>query len=704
MDDKKKLLKESFEKIDVPESLLPENIEKKLNAADEADSKNKTGVVRLLAMAATVALVVIAGFGVHRVMTPDDAYDTASTDPSEVAADSEADANKDSGANADENITAKTDEDSVVIDGVMHSAKDYDEITAFVEKAKEQYEDSITIGIYGGVMKNGDDMELSAIAGSAAVDSAAAESAEESAEDSTYSDTNVRTEGVDEGDIVKTDGSYIYQRTDSNNVRIVELDNGKMKELATISPAADKEAYVRELYVDSDRLIIICEVYETQLSNIDGSYETQESESDGPVSNYSYVRSTQSVQVITYDISDRKSPREKGTVSIDGYYRSSRYTDGYVYVMTSYGEPIMYYCYNGYSDDISTDEIIPKVNGKDIDAKDIMLPEEVKNEPFCVITGIDAENPSEVTCTKAVMGYVDNMYVSAGSIYFYSLDYSGSYEKTVIVKFSYDKGQIAPKCATSVKGSIDDSFCIDENEDGSLRVATTVWNDDGELESSLYVYDKNLKKTGSIVDFAGNEGVKSCRFVGDVGFVVTFRNTDPLFAIDLSDPYDPKIISELTLPGFSEYLHLWSDGLLFGMGFNADEETGGTENIKLSMFDISNLAKTKEVAKKSIDADDADVLYGNYKSLLISPDKGIIGFQCYDYGDEKNDWETTGYYNVYTYSEKSKSFGLALSIKLDDAFGSTARGLFSGDYFYLIESGRITSYSMPDFEKVSRIR
>ncbi len=675
MEDKKKMIKETLEKVEVPDSLLPENMEKKLDEADQKTAGKRMNYrrVKTLAMVASFALVLFVGIGVQKIKIANETFDSAAS--VETALES-----------TDGASVSIENEETYGIEGILHSAEDYDEITDAIKKAGKEYEKNQTInGMKEFFLGNGKYE-------TAVTEDAVEESASEAKTSGAYSDTNVRTEGVDEGDIVKTDGDYIYQCISANRIRIVKLNYGSMEQICTLSPDDEGSGYIREMYLDGNRLILICDSTQTEMKN-----------GKKGLLDYSYTETTQSVCVITYDISDKSSPKKKGVVSVDGTYRSSRYKDGYVYLMTTYGEPIYYYCYDKKYEDIAAEDVIPKVNGDYITAEDILLPEEMNNEPFFVITSVDIKKPLEVKDTKAVMGYVNDMYVSGDSLFFYTQDYSSGYDQTTIVKFVYKNGNILPKAATTVNGTIDDSFSIDENDEGYLRVATTFWNENWELESSLYVFDKNLKRTGCIENFADNEGVKSCRFLGDIGFVVTFRNTDPLFALDLSDPYDPKIISELTLPGFSEYLHSWSGDLLLGMGFDADEDTGRVGEVKLSMFDVSDLKETKEITTKILDVDGADILDGDYKSLFISPKKGFLGFRCYDWGDEENDWNTEGYYKVFSYSKEDEAFEERLSVSMDCAYDSSVRGLYAGDYFYLVNGKTITAYDLDTFKEVSEL-
>ena len=676
MEDKKKLLKDSLEELEIPESLLPENIEKKLEEADKkvAFKKKPARKWKRAVIAASFGLVVLLGISIPQVIK------TGETDVTESATETAMESTD--GASVPET-------ESYDIDGVLHTAKDYDEITDILKKAKKEYKRQQLDGTLRGFFEK-DVVYETAVTEDAAEDSAAKTSGAD------YSNTNVRTEGVDEGDIVKIDGNYIYQRYPADEVRMIRINDGKMEEVSTISLDDDGSGFIHEIYLDGDKMMIVYDWTKTEMKN-----------GKKGVLDYSYADTSYSVCVATYDISDKTAPKKCGVITVDGTYYSSRYSDGHVYVMTTFGQPIFYYCYGETYNDLETEDLIPRVNEELIGAQDILLPDETKNEPFFVVTSCDTNHPSEVVDTKAVMGYVDQVYVSTDAIYFYSNEYTKSgYNETTIVKFAYEKGKVIPKTATTVRGSIDDSFCIDEDAKGYLRVAVTAQNENWEMESSLYVFDKNLKQTGSIKDFAGNEGIKSCRFLGDVGYIVTFRNTDPLFALDLSDPYNPQIASELTLPGFSEYLHSWNKDLLFGMGYDADEKTGRVGNVKLSMFDVSDLNKTSEVTTKILnDATGASVLYGDYKSLLIDPKKNLIGFYCDNgYWDDDDNWHSEGYYKVFEYSYTEGTFLEMLSVKLESSYDTTIRGLYSGDYFYLVNNEEITSYKLYTYEEVAKLK
>lgn len=134
-----------------------------------------------------------------------------------------------------------------------------------------------------------------------------------------------------------------------------------------------------------------------------------------------------------------------------------------------------------------------------------------------------------------------------------------------------------------------------------------------------------MKTIGKIENLADNEEIKSARFMGDTGYFVTYRNTDPLFSADLSDPTKPKIIGELKITGFSEYLHFYGENKLLGIGWETDPDTGSIEGLKCSMFDITDPSDVKEIDRivlKNVSICDA---LSNYRAILASPDKNLFG-------------------------------------------------------------------------------
>lgn len=480
-----------------------------------------------------------------------------------------------------------------------------------------------------------------------------------------YSETNLRELGVDEGDLVKTDGEYIYIMKRDSSVKIIRADGTEMALITALEPENLSES-VRDMYVSGNTLVMVT-----------GGSRTSMVESGKDVyvtKSYNYAKTE------TYDITDRSAPKRIGSAEQEGNYRSSRKAGDYIYLFTQYRPQI--------EDTRVESEIMPLVNGEYLEADDIYVPESLEYTDYLVIGSVNLNDPSKTVSHKAVVSGADNFYVSSSSIFIYNQSYATGEQKTEILKFGYEDGQIWGVGACSVQGYLNDTFSIDEYKN-NLRVLATRW--DSQNINSLYVFDEKMQPIGKIDDIAPGETIRSARFMGDTGYFVTFRNTDPLFSVDLSDPSNPKILGELKVTGFSSYLHDYGDGKLLGIGYEADEETGMNTGVKLSMFDVSDPANVKEIKRYTIkDAEYVPAL-SNYKAVMISPQKNLFGFVC------------DGNYLVFTYDAQD-GFRNLLSYNLmegeDESGGyywykfEDVRGLFIEDTFYLTDTGEVRAFDM----------
>lgn len=557
------------------------------------------------------------------------------------------------------------------------SAKDYDEIYEYIQA--EQRQAGIQARSADGAVEdsaaNTAESESSADGGNASYNGSAG---------SGYSDTNVREEGVGEADIVKTDGKRLYIAA-GQKIEIVGIESSDMEELSEIN--LEDDSYVSELYVQGDRLIALYTRTE---------YDDGETGYDGFYCDYTCAD--------VYDISDGANPEKLGTISQSGYYNTMRVRDGYAYVISSF-----------YPDTAAarsdTRAYVPEVQGAVLDAEDIYMPQRRMGSQYTVISAFSLKDPSEKTDSKAVFGSSGLCYVSAENIYitesYYESDDS-DVTQTAIRKVAYDQGTLKGVGQTKVNGTLDDSFSIDEYE-GYLRLVTTVTsvsgNGDGLLSgivadsaqkkrqdsNSLYVLDENLSVTGEIHDLAKDERVYSARFMGATGYFVTFRQVDPLFSVDLSDPSDPKIIGELKIPGFSEYLHPYGNGLMLGIGMDVDEDGVTTDGVKLSMFDVSDPSDVKEIETYVLEGTYGTDAGYDYKAVFADAEKNLFGFMTYG---NKNE------YVIFTYGENG--FKEVFSRELG-GYGESTRGLYAGDRFYLVSGYTVESYTLDGFEKVDDI-
>ena len=664
MEDREKELEELIrlmaENTGIPAAIHPDAVEKKLEAAKTEKKRRLRRKYITGAAAACLCIAVgIAGSYLHFSQETSETSDTTAG-----LSDSAAGAPSDSG----------------VEESLIASAESYDEIYKYIQAEREQSETDAGIFSRFGILEESASTADSAASGSA-LNSGSAASAGDSG--NSYSDTNVREEGVGEADIVKTDGSSLYI-VNSQAVEIVGIESAEMEELAEIRMADD--CYIKELYVQDDSLVIM---YTRTEPSVD---------EDGYYNNYRDYTNT-----LVYDISDRTNPVKVGNISQSGYYNTMRVRDGYVYVISNF-----------YADAAApradTAAYIPEVQGSTMEASDIYMPQRQMGNQYTVITSFSLEDPSEKTDSKAVFGSSGMCYVSTENIYvtegWYGQD-DAEVTQTSIRKVAYKDGILQGEAQTKVDGTLNDSFSIDEYN-GYLRLVTTVSpvsSGDGgiarffsgdtggrqqEDSNSLYVLDENLEIAGEIHDLAKDESVYSARFMGDVGYFVTFKQVDPLFSVDLSDPSAPEIIGKLKIPGFSEYLHPYGDGQLLGIGMDVDEESVTTDGVKISMFDISNPADVNEEENYVLeDLYGTDVGY-NYKEVFVDVEKNLFGFMAY--GD------TTKYF-IFTYDENGFKEVFSRELTL---YGNV-RGLYAGERFYLVNGNTVESFTMDAFQKVDDI-
>lgn len=483
-----------------------------------------------------------------------------------------------------------------------------------------------------------------------------------------HSQTNVRQEGVDEADIAKTDGRYLYILEDSGRkIAVVDTKDGDMEKTASVE-VGDKE-YVREFYVvpDTKKLVVIC------------GQQGGNAMFEDPLYTNGGIGSSGVTMAVTYDIQDPKNPQKEGKVTQSGEYRSSRMVNGFLYLFSEvhiWGE-------------VARNEpgtYVPLINGEPVSEKNIYLPPIKQANMYEVITSVDLKKPDETLDSKAIFSKGGQVYVSNRNIYFYETEW-GYWNGcvTTVRKVAYKDGKLEAKAQGKFDGYLNDSFSIDEHE-GNLRVVTTE-ND----TNSVYVLDGELKEIGAIEDLAKDERIYSARFMGDTGYFVTFRETDPLFSVDFSDPKNPKIIGELKIPGFSEYLHFYGEDRLLGIGMNVDEKTMTTDGAKIAMFDISDKADVKEMDTYVLkNVYSTDVAY-DYKAALVDWQRNVIGFSGHTEGGQR--------YFLFEYDEE-KGFICNMEEDINGNGMYNPRGIYIEDTLYVIQGNIIEAYSLKDYQKV----
>ncbi len=544
-----------------------------------------------------------------------------------------------------------------------------------------------------------------------------------SSESSAYSDTNVQVKGVDEGDFVKTDGTYIFKAS-GTEVAIYEALGKDTEEVSRIDLGAtipdlmdesDPYVWIQGLFVQEEKLMVIYG-HDLDIKGLSGIEEE-----------YAYKIHPglyrQASSVAFYDISNPEDPRYVSTSGQDGYLLESRMQDGVLYLVSNHT------VYQSEIDPDSPSTFVPlkyaEGKAKLAEAADIYIIPEFQSLSYTVVSSYDVET-GRVLANKSILGSTGTFYMSYENLYlaqseyrqvagdsyqdgsFTVTQYTDSYD-TTLTKMNLNSGLIEFAGSTSLEGALLNQFSMDEFE-GNLRLVTTVdtstyraiADEKGSITdynsfeyfpstNNLIVLDSELEQIGAITGLAEDERVYSVRFDGAVGYFVTFRQIDPLFTVDLSDPFEPEIKSALEIPGFSQYLHPYSEGRLLGLGKSADENTGQAGNMKLSMFDTSDPYAVTEKHMLILDSYYSEALY-DHKAILVDEKQNIIAFPT----DEA--------YLVYGYSDTE---GFTLRAKLstsdDSYYYSPRRAMFIGKYFYTIAEDKIGVYSLEDFSLITKL-
>jgi uncharacterized secreted protein with C-terminal beta-propeller domain len=561
-----------------------------------------------------------------------------------------------------------------------------------------------------------------------------------------YSDTNVQVEGVQESDIVKTDGKHIFiaSRID-NSINIIKPDNGNMDLVAKIQKDNNRDGNnfgwnsastsIEEMLLYDGKLITIWNKWE--------QFDTpQHRMYDYWGWGWGWNANNETI-VEVYDINGTfEFPIS--TYSQSGRYNSSRMIGNNIYVISSFNPPM--------PDDLTREDFrsyIPTYSINDdeylVPANVIALPERIEQIEYTIIGGLDVNSPDLMVSISANIGGTFLIYASLNNIYLTRTEYDygddwgwnwwDSY--TVINKFSIGRGYVTFVNAGRVKGSIETQFYLDEHN-GFLRVVTQVW---GEMEpsedewwrnwgphgASLYTMDEHLNVLDEMHGIGFGENVQSVRFEGDIGYIVTFFMVDPLFSFDLSNPWNIVMLDELKIPGFSRYMHRWADGLLLGIGVEANEEDGMRTGLKVSMFDTSDNENLFErhvyIITDGLNNSNQDWWSDDWswswfwspaewehKSILICTDKNIIAFP-YSYSFSSNNyWHSEYHYVVFSY-DPDAGFTMIGTIEYDTGddnnwwhSGGFVRGLYIGDYLYVIAEDRIVSARLSDLSIVQELR
>ena len=435
-----------------------------------------------------------------------------------------------------------------------------------------------------------------------------------------YSTTNIQVAGVDEADIVKTDGEYIYLASGNKTIIVKAYPPEQAQVLSEI----ELEGTIIAIFINGDRLV----VFEEEMP-----YYAYRDVGQGAVEKFYMPYRSPKTYIKVFDVSNRENPQLRREFSANGQYVSSRMIGDYAYLVVN--EPV-------YQED---DEVnLPKVSvdnaEMEIPATDIYYSDVVDYYyMYSTIIAVNTQNDGQEPAYETILlGASSNLYVSAGSIYLTFPVWGGdvvepggirsseqSSERTSIHRIQIDGAQLDYVASGEVAGMILNQFSMDEY-DGYFRLATTTHSE--KPVNNVYVLNMALNITGSLENLAAGETIYSARFVGERCYVVTFRNIDPLFVIDLSNPTNPRVLGELKITGYSSYLHPYDETHIIGIGKETvaeREDFAWYQGVKISLFDVSDVSNPVEIGKYEIGdrGTDSPVLW-DHKAFLFDKSRNLL--------------------------------------------------------------------------------
>ena len=578
-----------------------------------------------------------------------------------------------------------------------------------------------------------------------AVDTSTAEKGNSNQKESTssendYSTTNIQVENVDEADITKTDGNYVYSISE-NNVLITNVENPEnMKIEASLSNPG---------YVPEDIIL-----YNGKLVVISTNYTSS--------SQYTYYSkySNDNTMVTTYDISDKTRIKKINEYVVYSRYYTSRCINGQLLVICSdmlrkeNDKIVTYYMENNEKKEIGLNNI------------KYLKGEATNYQTIIASTNL---NTNESVKLSEYLFNIENAYVSENNIYLVNSEYNNNkipifeniknlllkgiigyirniemadydYNKyTTIYKFKInDDGSLKYNNKTKEEGSTINQFSLDEYQN-NLRVALS-----GNEGSRIVIFDENLKKIGSTEYLSKGERMYSTRFLGNKAYMVTYKNTDPLYAIDLSIPTSPKVLGELKIPGYSTYLHPYDENHLIGIGMETKEKvyrdsfgkvkrtTAIITGMKMALFDVSDINNPIQISKTVIgDSRTTSAILTNHKALLFSKEKGLLAIPVNKYesdfeinvNNEDNISDMESIYTKYNKTYTAEGY-FVYNINLTDGFklkgiiehekntsigysygeSKLLRGLWINDNLFTVSEDMIKVNKLDDLSLISELK
>ena len=457
----------------------------------------------------------------------------------------------------------------------------------------------------------------------------------------TSSGTNTQEVGVDEGDVAENDGRYVYTITNGAELRIIDVESARQTALLALSDPGQ-----HQMILDGDRLVIVTSTW--------GRFGLADTR-------FPIAPNDQTTKVTVVDVTVRSTPKITSTSTLDGSVLAVRSSAGVVRVVMAsrLGDRLDFV--QPARPGTDTEAKAKKINidaiksssigdwlprtatgsgdpAQALDCSQVGHPAEYAGLGLTWVASIDVLKGSKVSGSAGVVAEGSTVYASESRLFVSTTRWNDQNDpdvrpvrpeppRTGIHSFSLDGAKAAYEATGNVPGTLLNQFSMSEYHD-VLRVATTEQTSAGGASTSSSVF--TLQRTGGEWRMAGkvtglgrNESIYAVRFLGDQGYVVTFRRTDPLYVLDLHDPAAPKLTGELKIPGFSAYLHPLASGRLLGLGEDASD-TGRVSGAQLSLFDVSDATAPKRLSALALSSYGGEAEYDHHAFLYWEPTGQVV--------------------------------------------------------------------------------
>jgi uncharacterized secreted protein with C-terminal beta-propeller domain len=508
-----------------------------------------------------------------------------------------------------------------------------------------------------------------------------------------HSTTNIQVVGVDEADIVKTDDKgYVYV-VSGNAIYILQAYPPEQAKV--LSKIVLNETYGVEIYVNGDRLAILGSSFQYV---------------------FRYVPYFGEMFINVYDISNRSQPTLTRTVSLNGTLSGSRMIGNYIYAVIT--QPAIRPSETNETDfEVDLPKIVVDGSVKEVQPTEIRYVN-VSDASYSFTTVIAVnivDDAQEPTYEPVLTSATSCMYVSTGNMYLtvpntnlwiLSAETSQPQYETLIYRVKLNKEKIIWEAEGSVPGYVLNQFSMDEYN-GFFRIATTSgWGENA--VNNLFILDMSLNIVGNLTNLDPGKQIYAARFMGDRCYLVTFFQKDPFFVIDVSNPFEPKVLGALEIEGFSGYLHPYDENRVIGIGMEENK-------VKLSLYNVTDVADPKEIDKFLVPGDwSGTTVLGDHKAFLFEKEKQLlaipVSISWVEIRDGKEGYSKGFWQGAYIFKISLEGFTLRGNVThQDDATWveggfEVKRILYIENVLYTVSDRKVKLNSLEDLSFINEIK